>query len=86
VSAISASLVNMGDKVMEGRSSTPRTQRLLERADLPLRLGEWAVLRVVAIVVGVAGGILFPPRWFDLDTSSAPVWGSWWDSSGPPCS
>jgi len=49
----------MGDKVMEGRSSTPRTQRLLERADLPLRLGEWAVLRVVAIVVGVAGGILF---------------------------
>ena len=59
VSAISASLVNMGDKVMEGRSSTPRTQRLLERADLPLRLGEWAVLRVVAIVVGVAGGILF---------------------------
>jgi len=58
VSAISASLINMGDKAMEGRTSTPKTQRLLERADLPLRLGEWAVLRVVAIVLGLAGGIL----------------------------
>jgi len=58
VSAISASLINLGDKVMDKRESTPKTQRLLERADLPLRLGEWAVLRVVAIVVGMAGGIL----------------------------
>jgi tight adherence protein B len=58
VTAISASLVNLGDKVMDGRSSTPKTQRLLERADLPLRPGEWAVLRVMAVVVGVAGGML----------------------------
>lgn len=58
VSAISASLVSLGDKVMDSRTSTPKTQRLLERADLPLRLGEWAVLRVVAIIVGVAGGMV----------------------------
>jgi tight adherence protein B len=58
VSAISASLVGLGDRVMDSRTSTPKTQRLLERADLPLRPGEWAVLRVVAIVVGVAGGFL----------------------------
>jgi len=58
VSSLSASLVNLGDKVMDGRTSTPRTQRLLERGDLPLRVGEWAVLRVVAVVVGVSGGML----------------------------
>ena len=44
----------------DGQSNvnTAKTQRLLERADLPLRPGEWAVLRVVAIVVGVAGGVI----------------------------
>jgi tight adherence protein B len=58
VTSISNSLVNLGDKVMDNRTSTPRTQRLLERADLPLRPGEWAVLRVVAVVVALAGGML----------------------------
>jgi tight adherence protein B len=58
VSAISASLVNLGDKVMDNRTSTPRTQRLLERADLPLRAGEWAVLRVASVVVGMSVGML----------------------------
>jgi tight adherence protein B len=58
VKAISASLVNLGDKVMDSRASTPRTQRRLQRADLPLRPGEWAVLRVVAVVAGMAGGTL----------------------------
>jgi len=58
VTAISASLVNLGDKVMDTRTSTPHTQLLLERADLPLRPGEWAVLRAVAFVVGVAGGMV----------------------------
>ncbi len=57
VTAISASLVSLGDKVMDSRASTPKTQKLLERADLPLRVGEWAVLRAVAVVVGVSGGI-----------------------------
>ena len=58
VTSISEGLVNLGDKVMDSRASTPKTQRLLERADLPLRPGEWAVLRVVAIVVGLAGGMV----------------------------
>ena len=58
VNAISASLIGLGDKVMESRDSTPQTQLLLERADLPLRTGEWAVLRAVAVVVGVAGGMI----------------------------
>lgn len=58
VSSISASLVNLGDKVMDSRTATPKTQRLLDRADLPLRPGEWAVLRVMAVIVGVASGIV----------------------------
>jgi tight adherence protein B len=57
VQAISASLVGLGEKVMEGRDSTPRTQLRLERADLALRPGEWAVLRAVSVVVGIAGGV-----------------------------
>ncbi|HEY8652229.1 MAG TPA: type II secretion system F family protein, partial [Dermatophilaceae bacterium] len=51
-------LVSYGEKVMDKRASTPRTQQLLERADLPLRPGEWAVLRVVSVVVGLAGGMV----------------------------
>ena len=58
VTSISDSLINLGDKVMDKRASTPRTQQLLERADLPLRPGEWAVLRVVAVIVGMAAGML----------------------------
>src|SRR5664280_2024522 len=57
VNAISASLISLGDKVMDSRPSTPHTQNLLERADLPLRTGEWAAIRAVAVVVGVAGGV-----------------------------
>jgi tight adherence protein B len=58
MTSISSGLVNLGEKVMDKRTSTPRTQQLLQRADLPLRPGEWAVLRVVSVVVGVAGGML----------------------------
>jgi tight adherence protein B len=58
VTAISASLINLGDKVMDGRTSTPKTEQRLERADLPLRAGEWAVLRAISVVVGVAGGMI----------------------------
>jgi len=57
VTALSASLVSLGDKFVDSRPSTPRTQLLLERADLPLRPGEWAVLRAVGVLVGVAGGM-----------------------------
>jgi len=58
ITSIGETLTNLGDKVMDQRTSTPRTQRLLERADLPLRPGEWAVLRFVAVIVGLAGGMV----------------------------
>jgi tight adherence protein B len=59
-SALSSNLFNLGDKVMAGRESTTKTMALIERADLPLRAGEWWVLRLVSIVVGVAiGFVLF---------------------------
>ncbi len=43
---------------MEGRESTSKTMALIDRADLPLRAGEWWVLRIVALVVGIAGGLV----------------------------
>ena len=57
-SAISSGLINIGDKVMEGRESTSKTMMLIDRADLSLRPGEWWVLRLVAIVAGVAIAML----------------------------
>jgi tight adherence protein B len=53
-SAISQSLVDMGDRVMEGRESTSRTMALIDRADLPFRAGEWFLLRILAVLVAVA--------------------------------
>jgi tight adherence protein B len=53
-SAISESLVHMGDRVMEGRESTTRTMLLIDRADLPFRAGEWFLLRVIAVIVSTA--------------------------------
>ena len=50
-SAISGQVLQLSDKFIEGRASTARSALLLERADLPLRVNEWYVLRVVAIVV-----------------------------------
>ena len=58
VSGIAAQLVRIGDRVVEGRESTPKTVLLLQRADLPWRAGEWAVLRVISLVVGILLGIL----------------------------
>ncbi len=57
-SAITTGLVDLGDRLMAGRESTSRTMALLQRADLPWRAGEWAVLRVVSVVVGIAIGTL----------------------------
>src|SRR4029078_4324237 len=37
VSGIAEQLVQIGDRVVEGRESTPRTVQLLQRADLPWR-------------------------------------------------
>ena len=50
-SAISDQMLHLSDKLIEGRESTARSALLLERADLPLRVNEWYVLRVVAVVV-----------------------------------
>ncbi len=58
-SALSQGLVRVGERVMQGRDSTPKTMRLIERADLPLRPGEWWVLRLLAAVVGGALTLFF---------------------------
>ena len=58
VSGLAAKLIRIGDRVVEGRESTSRTVLLLQRADLPWRAGEWAVLRVISVVVGMLLGIL----------------------------
>jgi tight adherence protein B len=57
-SAITTTLVDLGERIMSGRESTSKTMALLQRADLPWRAGEWAVLRVVSVVIGVAFGTL----------------------------
>lgn len=57
-SAISGQLIEIGERFAEGRESTTKTMALLERADLPWRAGEWVVLRLVAIVVGGAVGLV----------------------------
>ncbi|WP_241668129.1 type II secretion system F family protein [Pedococcus bigeumensis] len=57
-SSLSTSLIELGDRVMDGRESTTKTMKLIERADLPLRAGEWWVLRIVAIFVTVAAGLV----------------------------
>lgn len=56
--AIGEQIVGMGERVMSGRESTTHTMQLMDRADLPWRAGEWFVLRIIAVVVGVAGGLL----------------------------
>ncbi len=57
-SVITANLVGLGERVMAGRESTSRTMALLQRADLAWRPGEWAVLRLVALVLGVIIGMV----------------------------
>jgi tight adherence protein B len=52
--AVSENLVFLGEKMMENRDSTSKTLGLIEKADLPLRAGEWWVLRIVSLVAGLA--------------------------------
>lgn len=52
--AISENLVFLGDRMMQDRESTGKTMGLIEKADLPLRAGEWWVLRIVSLVAGPA--------------------------------
>ncbi|GAA2018667.1 hypothetical protein GCM10009740_03230 [Terrabacter terrae] len=58
-STITAQLLDMGDRVMKDRKSTSKTMALIERADLPFRAGEWLVLRIVAVVVCAAVGMVY---------------------------
>jgi tight adherence protein B len=57
-SSLAESLVGVGERMMQGRESTNKTMGLIEKADLPLRAGEWWVVRLVAMALGVAGGVV----------------------------
>lgn len=56
--ALSENLVFLGERVMENRTSTTKTMALIEKADLPLRAGEWWLVRIVSLFIGVAVCIL----------------------------
>lgn len=58
---LSERLVDLGERAMQRRRSTARTMQLINRADLPLRAGEWFVLCGVAVVVTVAMGVVLLP-------------------------
>ena len=55
---ITDQVLHISEKLIEGRESTRRSAVLLERADLPLRVNEWYVLRAVAVVVSVSAAWL----------------------------
>ncbi len=57
-SSVTASLVGLGEKVMKDRVSTSHVMTLMQRADLPLRSGEWGVVRMVSLIVGPIVGLL----------------------------
>ncbi|HWC22247.1 MAG TPA: type II secretion system F family protein [Flexivirga sp.] len=65
-SAAGDAIVRLGDRLMSKREGTARTMLLIQRADLPLRAGEWLVLRVAAVLVGTAVGALLlrDAAWF----------------------
>lgn len=56
---VSENLVFLGERMMEGRESTSKTMAHIQRADLPLRAGEWWVLRIVAAVGTLAASMIF---------------------------
>ncbi len=58
-SAVSENLVFLGEKMMQGRDSTSKTMARIEQADLPLRAGEWWVMRIISVVVGIAVAMIF---------------------------
>ncbi|MGN6415510.1 type II secretion system F family protein [Flexivirga sp.] len=58
-SALRETVVGISERFMSKRGSAERTIQLLQRADLPLRAGEWLLLRVVAILVlAIVGALL----------------------------
>ncbi|WP_338748796.1 type II secretion system F family protein [Janibacter alittae] len=59
--AVSERLIDFGERRMAKRGSTAHTMLLINRADLPLRAGEWYVLCGVAIIVAIAVFMLLVP-------------------------
>jgi len=62
---LTGGLLRVGDAFARRHESSAKTALLLERADLPLRVNEWYVLRGLAIFVGACLG------WFLLHGSTA---------------
>jgi tight adherence protein B len=62
-SGIAAGVLRVSDAWAKRHDSSAKTAVLLERADLPLRVGEWYVLRVVAVIV------TFTVAWLGLRSS-----------------
>lgn len=61
---ITEQLIELGDRAVEGRKSTEVTQQRLVRANLPMRAGEWLVLRsVVAFVCTLLGWSVASAIW-----------------------
>jgi tight adherence protein B len=56
--SVTEQLVGAGDRFMAGRRHTSRTMALIERADLPLRAGEWLLVRIIAVVILASLGYL----------------------------
>ncbi|MGA8044988.1 MAG: type II secretion system F family protein, partial [Dermatophilaceae bacterium] len=56
--SVTEQLVGAGDRFMAGRSRTSRTMALIERADLPLRAGEWLLVRIISVVIAASLGYL----------------------------
>jgi tight adherence protein B len=53
---ITEQLIDLGDRAAQGRKSTEVTQALLTRANLPMRAGEWLVLRsILAFILTLLG-------------------------------
>jgi tight adherence protein B len=56
---ITDQILGYSDKLIEGRESTRHSALLLERADLPLRVNEWYVVRVVVVFLAILAAWLF---------------------------
>jgi tight adherence protein B len=63
---LSQRLTALGERAMSGRKSAGWLTSNIERADLPFRVGDWAVLNVCAVVVGAAMGALVIRSWIGL--------------------
>ncbi len=61
---ITEQLIDLGDRAAKGRKSTEVTQERLVRANLPMRAGEWLVLRsIIAFVCTLLGWSLASAIW-----------------------